>query len=293
MAAKQWRLGDAAASPERGAGNASPRVRGYVNLRWCVAGLQIVAWVSVQPATPLSVGLCGAVQPATPLLVGSWGAVQPETPLSARCGLIWAFLHVGGANGFVQVWVRTVGGASGFVQVWVRVGGGVVGFVSCGVVQPEAPLPVGSSGLVQPKTPLPVELCGAVQPVTPLLVGLSGAVQPAAPLLARCGLLWGVVVHRWCQWFRAGLGARRRWCRWFRFMWCCATRDASVGSLWPVMGCFGSSVVSLVSCRFGCASAVVSLVSFRVVLCNPRRLCWWACGVQCNPRHLCRWVHRV
>ena len=164
MAAKQWRLGDAAASPERGAGNASPRVRGYVNLRWCVAGLQIVAWVSGQPATPL-----------------------------------------------------------------------------------------------------PVELWGAVQPETPLLVGLLGLVQPVTPLLARCGLLWGVLVHRWCQWFRAGLGERRRWCRWFRFVWCCATRDAfvggligfsatrdaSVGSLWPVMGCFGSSVVPVVSCRSG------------------------------------------
>ena len=198
MAAKQWRLGDAAASPERGAGNASPRVRGYVNLRWCVAGLQIVAWVSGQPATPL-----------------------------------------------------------------------------------------------------PVELWGAVQPETPLLVGLLGLVQPVTPLLARCGLLWGVLVHRWCLWFRAGSGARRRWCRWFRFVWCCATcdafvgglvgcsatrgtfaggfigfsatqdasasgivgcsatRDASVGSLWPVMGCFGSSVVPVVSCRSGCASAVV------------------------------------
>ena len=189
MAAKQWRLGDAAASPERGAGNASPRVRGYVNLRWCVAGLQIVAWVSGQPATPL-----------------------------------------------------------------------------------------------------PVELWGAVQPETPLLVGLLGLVQPVTPLLARCGLLWGVLVHRWCQWFRAGLGERRRWCRWFRFVWCCATRDAfvggligfsatrdaSVGSLWPVVGCFGSSVVPVVSCRFGCAPSVVSLVSFRVVLRNLRRLCWWA-----------------
>ena len=170
MAANQWRLGDAAASPVRGAGNASPRVRGYVDLRWCVAGLQIVAWVSAQPATPLLVGLWGAMQPAAPLSVGVWGAVQPETPL-----------------------------------------------------------------------------------------------------LARCGLLWGVLVHRWCRWFRAGLGARRRWCRWFRFVWCCATRDASasrimgrnatrdasVGSLRPVMGCFGSSVVPVVSCRFGCAPSVV------------------------------------
>ena len=203
------------------------------------------------------------------------------------------FWFIGGASGFVQVWVSVIGGASGFVQVWVSAVGGVVGFVSCGVVQPE--------------TPLPVELWGAMQPET--------------PLLARCGLLWGVLVHRWCQWFRAGLGERhrwrqwfraglgerRRWCRWFRFVWCCATRDASasgimgrnatrdasVGSLWPVMGCFGSSVVPVVSCRFGCASAVVSLVSFRVVLCNPRRLCRWACGAQCNPRRLCWWAYRV
>ena len=178
MAANQWRLGDAAASPVRGAGNASPRVRGYVDLRWCVAGLQIVAWVSAQPATPLLVGLWGAMQPAAPLSVGVWGAVQPETPL-----------------------------------------------------------------------------------------------------LARCGLLWGVLVHRWCRWFRAGLGARRRWCRWFRFVGCSATRDAfvgglvgrsatrgtsaggligfsatrdaCVGSLWRVMGCFCTSVVPVVSCRSG------------------------------------------
>ena len=83
MAANQWRLGDAAASPVRGAGNASPRVRGYVDLRWCVAGLQIVAWVSAQPETPLSVGVWGAVQPETPLLVGLSGAVQPAAPLLA------------------------------------------------------------------------------------------------------------------------------------------------------------------------------------------------------------------
>ena len=39
------------------------------------------------------------------------------------------FWFIGGAIGFVQVWVRVGGGAIGFVQVWVRVGGGASGFV--------------------------------------------------------------------------------------------------------------------------------------------------------------------
>ena len=69
--------------------------------------------------------------------------------IGGASGFVQVWVRVGGGVvGFVQVWVRVGGGASGFVQVWVRAVGGVVGFVSCGVVQPETPLLVGLCGAV-------------------------------------------------------------------------------------------------------------------------------------------------